>query len=183
MTKTAQIAARNVGLLAVAAAAFLALAPYAKADVSSSVFKSVYVRTDATIRTIAESNLFTQVPGMSIGTFTVLEEDTDLFTVLYTAQSELRNASTSDPTLNSDDVLELQLHAVKSTGAVIILSPSGPAAFASDNSPQAQALSWSGRLGTGLYTFKLMGRVRDVTPTATVTGILTNAMLTITRYN
>jgi hypothetical protein len=183
MTRSARIIARRLGLPAIAAAALLSLVPSAKADVSSTAFKNIFVRTDATVRAIGESNLFAPVPNMSVGVFTVPEGDTQLFTVLYSAQAELRDASTSIDTFNSDDVLELQLLAVKSTGATIILSPLGPAAFASENSPQAHALSWSGRLSAGFSTFKLLARVRDVAPAGTVSGILSNAMLTITRYD
>ena len=85
--------------------------------------------------------------------------------------------------LNNDDVLELQMQAVKSTGAIIILSPSGPAAFKNNNSPEGQALSWSARLTEGVYTFRLVARVRDVAPLGAVTGVLTNAMITINRYD
>jgi hypothetical protein len=181
-TSADKIAQQRSRALAAVALSLVPGSP-AFADFSSTRFESVYVRTDVAVRTIAENDLLTPVPGMSIAGFTVEPEDSDVFTVLYTAQSELRNGSSSSPTLDSDDVLELQMQAVKNNGAIIIFSPSGPAALKNNNGPEGQALSWSARLIEGVYTFRLMARVRDAVPLSDVTGVLTNAMMTINRYD
>ena len=170
---TALVAAMLIGLASSVSAA----------DFSSQTVKSVFIRTNEVATTLNESNLLSAVPATTVAPFIVAAGDTELFTLQFTAQVELRNASSVVPTFNSDDVVELQAQAVNiDTGAIIILLPSGLTGFAGSNNPQAHAMTWVHRLGSARWRFRLMGRVRDVAPAATVSALLTNWTMTITRH-
>jgi hypothetical protein len=151
------------------------------ADFTSTTFEFIFIKTSEGATTINESNQFALVSDASIANITVAEGDPDLFTVLFTGQVEMQNATSNISTLNEDALL-LLIQAVKN-GVVTPFSPSGAVAFASADSVASHALSASARLTPGVYTIRVVGRVRDVAPEGTVRAFLNRWMLTVTRYN
>ena len=162
------------GLLMGASSAFAA-------NFTSTTFEFVFIKTSEGETTINESNQFVPVSGASIANILVAAGDPDLFTVLFTGQVEMQNASSNLSALDEDALL-LKIEAVKN-GVVTTFSPSGPVGFASADSVASYAMSASAQLSPGTYTIRVVGRVRDVAPDFTVKAFLNRWMLTVTRYN
>jgi hypothetical protein len=181
---TRSISKRRKALVGLAGASLFAANSAAAVDFSSTALKSVFVRTNQVTATINESNLLAALPNASIGNFIVPASDTDLFTVQFSAQIELRNGSIAGATFNADDVVDLQAQAVNNvSGAVTILSPSGVTGFSAGNEPEAHSMTWAARLPTGSFTIRIMGRVLDRAPGAVVSALVSNWTMVITRYN
>jgi hypothetical protein len=176
---------RRSGLLrtfALTAAGLLIGASSASAaEFTSAAFKSITIKTSEEATTVGESDQFVPVSNASVGNISVAIGDSDLFTVLFTSQVEMQNATSNFSTLNEDALL-IRAEAVKN-GVVTPFSPSGSVAFASADSVASHALSASARLTRGTYTIRVVGRVRDVTPEGIVSAFLNRWMLTVTRYN
>jgi len=182
------------GLAAVAMVAATGMPAMAGSDDSSSARvttslsggaqKSIFVRTRNSVSFVFEG-AFQIVPDSTVGNFIVASNDSDLFTVLFAGEAELRNASVlSSNAFNNDDVLELQARVVNNTtGAVINMQPVGPTSFAGSNDQEAHAMQWAIRLGTGSWRFQIIARVRDVSPFSAVSAQLDDWSMTITRFN
>ena len=176
---------KTLKLASMAGAAVFALTTAATAvDFASGVLESVFIRTNANNTTINESVLQVLVPGTNISPFIVPNGDTDIFNVLFTSRVELRNGSASVPTFNNDDVLRLQVQAVNNTtGAVINMHPAGPADFASSNSAEAHALSWTATLPAGSWTIRIVSQLLDRAPAGAVSALIGHWTMKVTRYN
>lgn len=185
MLKITDVIGRRMAIAGLAGAALFSLATAASAfDVSSSVFRSIFVRTEPAAITINESNGLVAVPGMTIGAFIVPAGQNELFVVSFSASVELQNASSSVITFNADDVLDVQMQAVNNgTGAVIILNPTSVLSFASGNSPGAHSMTWARRIPTGSWSFRLMGRVNDRPQAAVVRALISARTMTISRFD
>ena len=153
------------------------------ASFNSSELKSVTIRSETGTTTFNENNLFATVDGMFASPFTVLEADTELFVVTFSAQVELKNSSVNGATFNADDVLEIKVEAVNTnTDAVIDFTPSF-AGFGSSRSAASQSMQWARRIGTGSWNIRVLARLRDRAPTATVQALISARTMTIQRYD
>lgn len=151
-------------------------------QLTSTSFKGVFIKTSQAATTINENNGFALVSDASIANFVVVSGDADLFTVLFTAQVEMKNATSNITTLNEDALL-VKIQAVEAGGGVTTLNPTGPIALASADSVASHAVSASARLAPGTYTIRVVGRIRDTAPDLAVSAAVNHWMMTVTRYD
>ena len=185
MSKISDLTGIKRNILAGVAGAALSCGavPAAAVDFSGQAHESIFVRTNEVATTLNEGPLAV-VPSTLTGNFVVPASDSDLFTLQFSAQVELQNASSVVGTFNNDDSLDLQAQVVNAaTGAVIIMRPAGLTSFAGDNNPEAHSMAWAVRLQTGTWRFRIMGDVQDRGTAAVVRALLTNWTMIITRYN